>query len=115
VTSWGVDTHKDTHMAAVVDGAGRLLVVRLSAATMAGHQALLDWLRGGWPRSASKAPGSTVPGLSASLRGQGVPTLEADRPDRTMRRLQSKSDPVDAEAAARAVLARRATGIPKAA
>jgi hypothetical protein len=37
-----------------------------------------------------------------------------DRPDRRTRRLKGKSDPVDAEAAARAVLAGTASGCPKA-
>ncbi len=40
--------------------------------------------------------------------------VEVDRPDRRTRRLQGKSDPVDAEAAARAVLAGTASGCPKA-
>jgi transposase len=39
--------------------------------------------------------------------------IEVDRPDRRTRRARGKSDPVDAEAAARAVLAGTATGIPK--
>jgi transposase len=40
--------------------------------------------------------------------------LEVNRPDRQARRRRGKSDPVDAEAAARAVLAGQATAIPKA-
>lgn len=40
--------------------------------------------------------------------------IEVDRPDRKARRFNGKSDPVDAEAAARAVLSGRARGIPKA-
>jgi transposase len=39
--------------------------------------------------------------------------LEVNRPDRSARRRRGKSDPVDAEAAARAVLAGQATAIPK--
>ena len=41
--------------------------------------------------------------------------LEVNRPDRATRRRRGKSDPVDADAAARAVQAGEATGIPKAA
>lgn len=52
-------------------------------------------------------------GLAGHLHAQGVEVVEVDRPDRKTRRWQGKSDPVDAEAAARAVLAERATGIPK--
>jgi transposase len=40
--------------------------------------------------------------------------LEINRPDRSARRRRGKSDPVDAEAAARAVLAGQVTAIPKA-
>jgi transposase len=39
--------------------------------------------------------------------------LEGNRPDRSVRRRRGKSDPVDAEAAARAVLAGQVTAIPK--
>lgn len=39
--------------------------------------------------------------------------VEVDRPDRKARRWQGKSDPVDAEAAARAALAQVRTGVPK--
>jgi transposase len=39
--------------------------------------------------------------------------LEIDRPDRKTRRSAGKSDPIDAEAAARAALAQVRTGIPK--
>jgi transposase len=42
-----------------------------------------------------------------------VPVVEVDRPDRKTRRRRGKSDPVDAEAAARAALAGHATGVPK--
>jgi hypothetical protein len=39
--------------------------------------------------------------------------LEVNRPDRATRRLRGKSDPTDAENAARAVLSGSATAIPK--
>jgi transposase len=52
-------------------------------------------------------------GLARSVREHGVALVEVDRPDRKTRRWQGKSDPVDAEAAARAALAARATGTPK--
>ncbi|WP_324770846.1 IS110 family transposase, partial [Pokkaliibacter plantistimulans] len=52
-------------------------------------------------------------GLVQVLRDYGVIVYEVNRPDRSRRRLQGKSDPMDAENAARAVLAGRATAIPK--
>lgn len=52
-------------------------------------------------------------GLARLLREQQVAVLEVDRPDRKARRFAGKSDPIDAEAAARAALARRRVGVPK--
>ncbi|MFR9807440.1 IS110 family transposase, partial [Pseudonocardia sp. RS010] len=52
-------------------------------------------------------------GLTRHLHTAGIDVVEVDRPDRKTRRWQGKSDPVDAEAAARAALSGRATGIPK--
>lgn len=44
---------------------------------------------------------------------RGVTVLDVDRPDRRTRRVKGKSDPIDAESAARAVLAGTATTVPK--
>lgn len=45
----GVDTHKHTHYASVLDGHGRLLGSREFAATEDGYSHLLDWMQGlGW-------------------------------------------------------------------
>ena len=59
----GVDTHTDTHHAAIVDGMGRRLADAEFVTTSAGYQALLDWLSptAGQPESASRAPAPTVP------------------------------------------------------
>lgn len=48
------------------------------------------------------------------MHEHGVQVLEINRPDRSRRRLRGKSDPTDAENAARAVLAGEANAIPKA-
>jgi transposase len=53
-------------------------------------------------------------GLTRSLRGRGFAVVEVSRPDRRTRHSQGKSDPIDAEAAARAVLSGKATAVPKA-
>ena len=58
--------------------------------------------------------GSFGAGLARWLSTQGVAVVEVDRPDRRTRRRRGKSDSVDAEAAARAVLAGTATAQPKA-
>ena len=57
----GVDTHRDTHVAATIDSLGRLLGVASFPASGAGYGDLLDWMRSGatWTPSASKAPAAT--------------------------------------------------------
>jgi transposase len=52
-------------------------------------------------------------GLTHYLLDQQVRVVEVDRPDRRTRRQRGRSDPIDAEAAARAVLAGTATAAPK--
>jgi hypothetical protein len=57
--------------------------------------------------------GSYGAGLTHYLGDQRVRVVEVDRPDRRTRRQRGRSDPIDAEAAARAVLAGTATAVPK--
>lgn len=111
----GVDTHQDTHTAAALDGVGRVLGDRTFPATSAGHVELLAWLRAFGPVQAVgiEGTGSYGAGLARYLHNQGVTIVEVDRPDRRARRMSGKSDPLDAIAAARAVLAGTATGTPK--
>ena len=111
----GVDTHKDTHTAAELDASGRLLGHREFAATAAGYAALLAWLGtlGQLERVGVEGSGVYGAGLARFLQSAGVELVEVDRPDRKTRRWQGKSDPVDAEAAARAAQAGRASGVPK--
>jgi hypothetical protein len=58
----GVDTHGETHHAAVVDEVGRELADRQFPTTPRGYRALLTWLVsfGHLERSAWKAPAPTV-------------------------------------------------------
>jgi len=111
----GVDTHNDTHTAAVLDATGRLLGHRQFPTTPAGYARLLEWLgsHGELDKVGIEGTGAYGAGLALHLRVAGVEVVEVDRPDRKTRRRQGKSDPVDAEAAARAAQAGRATGIPK--
>jgi transposase len=111
----GVDTHQDTHTAAAVDSAGRLLGHRQFPATAAGYRQLLAWLRGMGTLLivGVEGTGAYGAGLARHLTAEGVAMLEVDRPDRKTRRFAGKSDPLDAEAAARTALARRRTGTPK--
>ena len=83
----GVDTHQDTHTAAAVDTAGRLLGHRTSPATGAGYRALLGWLRGlgAVVVVGVEGTGAYGAGLARHLNGEGVEMLEVDRPDRKSR------------------------------
>jgi transposase len=110
----GVDTHKDTHTAAVLDATGRLLGHRQFPATPAGYAQLLAWLggHGELDKVGVEGTGAYGAGLARFLQTAGVELVEVDRPDRKARRQQGKSDPVDAEAAARAAQAGRAVGVP---
>jgi transposase len=51
--------------------------------------------------------------LARFLTARGITVVEVDRPDRRARRAHGKSDPIDAYAAATAVLSGRASGTPK--
>ncbi len=64
-------------------------------------------------RPASTRCGIQPTGQSNLTVSAGVPVIEVNRPDRATRRRRGKTDTVDAEAAARAVLAGRATVTPK--
>ena len=112
----GVDTHADVHVAVVLSSLGALLGSRLVATTPAGFGELVDWARGFGPVRCFgvEGTGSYGAGLARHLGAAGHAVVEVDRPDRRTRRLKGKSDPVDAEAAARAVLAGTASGCPKA-
>ena len=111
----GVDTHLDEHTAAVVDVNGGVLEVASFQASSAGYQSLFDWMAGfgSIARVGVEGTGAYGAGLARHLRRCGVEVIEVDRPNRQARRLQGKSDPVDAVEAARAALSGRARGAPK--
>ncbi|MGI5290255.1 IS110 family transposase [Nonomuraea polychroma] len=111
----GVDTHQDTHTAAVIDMVGRVLGSEQFPADTTGYAALLTWIRsfGTVKVVGIEGTGAYGAGLARYLREQGVNLSEVDRPDRKTRRLQGKSDPIDAIAAAKAALAGDRTGTPK--
>lgn len=112
----GVDTHGHTHHAAVLDAAtGKLLGDQEFLVTSEGYRQLLNWLRsfGQVDSIGIEGTGSFGAGLFRYLDAEGVSVIEADRPNRRDRRRQGKSDPIDAIAAARAVLAGTASTIPK--
>ena len=112
----GIDTHGQSHHAAVIDALGRPVADRQFAATSAGYRQLLGWLQGFGQIAAVGIEGTGCYGaaLTAHLRtDSGLRLVEVDRPNRQARRRHGKSDPLDAYAAARAVQAGTASGQPK--
>ncbi len=111
----GVDTHKDLHVAVTLDQVGRRLGVATFGTDDAHHARLWAWASDFGPivQAGVEGTGSFGYRLAQFLTGSGVQVFEVNRPNRVTRRRRGKSDPVDAEAAARAVLAGDATATPK--
>jgi transposase len=111
----GVDTHKDNHVAVALDELGRHLGILSVPTTTEGYRKLLRWARGlGTIEQAGvEGTGSFGAGLARFLKAEGIQVREVIRPKRRDQYRSGKSDPIDAEAAARAVLAGTATGEPK--
>ena len=112
----GVDTHRDTHVAAVVDSAGRVLGSESFSADGAGYRGMVAWFGspGRLVRVGVEGTGSYGAGLARFLADAGVEVVEVNRPNRQLRRQRGgKSDSVDAEGAARAAASGQATAVPK--
>ncbi len=112
----GVDTHNDVHVAAVITTLGVLLGTGTFPTTGAGYTALLDWARGHGRLRRAGVEGTSSHGtaLTRHLRRRHIHVIEINRPDRAARRRRGKTDAVDAENAARAVLSGQATAKAKA-
>jgi transposase len=111
----GVDTHKEVHAAAAISGFGAHLATTTVPASSKGYSALEAWAKsiGAVQAFGIEGTGSYGAGLSRFLRERGHTVVEVNRPNRQLRYQQGKSDAVDAESAARAVLAGQAAGQPK--
>lgn len=111
----GVDTHADIHVAVAIDQLGRNLGEITIPTTRRGYSQLCRWARalGSFERAGVEGTGTYGAGLAAFLAAQQVEVIEVNRPNRQHRRRHGKSDPTDAQAAARAVLSGEATAIPK--
>lgn len=112
----GVDTHADIHVAAIIDGVGRVLGTESFPATLPGYRCLLRWMveHGRLVRVGIEGTSSYGAGLARYLADENVEVIEVNRPNRQQRRRRGKSDPTDAEAAARAALNGEASAVPKA-
>jgi transposase len=113
----GVDTHLDFHVAVAVDHLGRRLGESSVPTTTKGYERLLCWAEGFGPLRCAGVEGTSSygAGLVRHLKARGTEVLEVERPKRRRPspRRNAKSDPADAELAARAVLAGEASGAPK--
>jgi len=112
----GVDTHKRTHYAAVIDDNGRRQGHREFAANSAGYAALLAWMRSHGPIVAIgvESTGSFGATLTRFLLDAGEHVVEVNKPNRQARHLEGKSDRLDAEQITRSVLASTGVATPKA-
>ena len=111
----GVDAHADTHHAAALDERGALLGSRSFPVSASGYRELLAWLRsfGEVERIGVESTGSYAAGLTRYLLGEGVAVIEVNQPHPHTRRRRGKTDAIDAEPAARHVLARHKPVLPK--
>jgi transposase len=103
------------HVAAVITAQGALLGSTNVPATAVGYQALVGWSGTFGPlrRAGVEGTGSYGAALARHLRAVGIEVIEVNAPDKTTRRRRGKTDALDAEAAARAVLNGRASGSAK--
>jgi len=111
----GIDAHKDTHHAVVLDSHGVRLADHAFPATQAGYQNVLTWMAdfGLLDRVGIESTGSYAAGLTRHLIEMGTDVFEVNTPHPHTRARKGKDDTIDAEAAARKVLAGEATTRPK--
>lgn len=111
----GVDTHKDLHVAAVVDDHDRVIGTHSFAATRQGYRQMLAWMRslGDLQRIGVESTGSYGTGLLRFLQSAGIEVLEVTTPDRQDRRRRGKNDDLDAQNAAHAAFSGIRTVTPR--
>jgi transposase len=112
----GVDTHSQTHTAAVLDACTGAVLARVTITAdpdgYAGLVALAE-AHSGLRAWAMEGTGGYGAGLARHLADAGELVVELDRPKRPARRAGAKSDPIDAERAARDALSRTRLAQPK--
>ena len=115
----GVDTHTNTHTIAVLDAVGRVRETHTYPATPGGYRKVINLLTGlGGPsvvQAGVEGTNSYGAGLTRALQANGFTVFEVLRPARQVRRLDGKSDPIDAVEAARTLMIGRGISTPKSA
>ncbi|WP_411144780.1 hypothetical protein [Streptomyces sp. x-80] len=112
----GVDSHADTvHIAMVTDCGGQLADADFPT-TAAGYKAAIAFLATHCIIAAIGVEGTSSygSGFAHSARQAGLTMIEVNRSDKAERRSIGRSAPIDAYAAARAVVSSRATSAPRA-
>lgn len=111
----GVDAHADAHHAAALDQRGGLLATKSFPTTTLGYRQLLDWLSGFGEVDvvAVESTGSYAAALVRYLREHDIAVVEVNQTHAHTRRRVGKSDPIDAEMAARLFQAGKAKVVPK--
>lgn len=111
----GIDTHADTIHVAALDTLGRELGDKEFPTTPGGYRDVLEFLTGFGELECIGIEGTSSfgAGITTAARTDGHEVREVIRPQRTVRRMQGKSDPIDAYQAARAVLSGQARTMPK--
>lgn len=114
----GVDTHLDTHTAAICDQRGRQLAHLQVPTTPAGYVQLMAWVgeaaegaRVVWAIEGTRHYGL---GLVRFLHTQDQRVEEIDSSRHLAKRRKGKSDPIDAVRAAKELLARPEPSVPRA-
>jgi transposase len=112
----GIDTHRDTHEAEIVDATGAAIARIKISNDSAWFATLLAWV-------GEHAPGPPIAvsvegtrsyglGLARALAAAGMLVLECEQPSRRQRRGTGKSDPIDAHLAVLAALRLDADRLP---
>ena len=111
----GVDTHKDLHVAAIVDQQDRVIGTRCFATTRQGYRQMLAWMRsfGELQRIGIESSGGSGAGLLRFMQQAKIPVLEVTTPDKQDRRRRGKNDDLDAQNAAHAAFAGQRTVTPR--
>lgn len=111
----GIDTHADTIHVAAIDPWGRELGEKEFPTTPAGYKQALGFLaaHGEVTSIGIEGTSSYGTGITRAAVAAGLEVFEVIRPERSVRRREGKSDPLDAYQAAQAVLAGRASAAAK--
>jgi transposase len=112
----GVDTHRDRHTAAILDGNGGLVTQLEISSDQAGAEVLLGVVAERAPGRrcwALEGTGCYGAGLASFLAAHGEWVTEIDRPKRPRGRTGAKSDVLDAVRAGREALSREHLACPR--